>query len=1022
MSGRQVPGKPSWYFTPDGIFRRVVTGKGENRNESIQQLTDWTPEVTRYVVGKTIEGETIRTRYTVRVGEQTQTFSQDDLRDGKAWDNFHYAAGQGDRQVCSALADIVRLLGRDLGETLDCPIWRGDDLVMPPDDLMPDGYRMTGDAVPSDLLGIAADNPKLALMLGFSYGAPYVAPLSRQPFVVHSPGTAGQGKTSGMWAAASLWGRPAVGGSLIPSWNTTTTAVFSRLGRLAVLPAFYDDLHAAGFTPDQLRKLLFGVTQGGARQRADRHGEERRSRHWAGVLFSSGNMSMLGMLGTVGEVARRVVEIPAPVVSTGAAADAVKELAQRAYGTFRPVPVAEMARVVEWAERKLSDIIGPDASGVSVGIMRCIALGVAGAWHLSGEDRELTGAALEAAREVLANQCAEAIEAGATAGEKFLEAARQMVVSRNLYPTRQERRDIPPGAVKPEIHGFYEPPDLYIMTTRVQAIADLAGLNDAQVALRELKASGHLITQPNARQLRRQFRMGTERFDVYHLRLNEVEKTPFSGLPESPVTDGETFPSPSYKGEFASVTSVTSVSAGQTYENLTLPTSVNEVTSVSAGQSVAGGADTAGATAATGGAVSGKVPLTRADTANTGDTARGTYIGESGGDTAPATSGGSVSGGGVPAPRSPGDVRRAQQRTLLAEQVEYMRTTLARVGAFPDATEKDLVAAVRTFSAALDGLAYAGVPSRVGQLLFEKLTAQYGSIPVLGEPPNQPVKHEDVRTVFNMLDQSADATARRYVVGMDVNAQFLAAAGSVELGTGDPVESEDWRAVLKLPGYVQLAEPVEIGPRCTVEAGRWLANPMALYLTQRGTDLAVTRGYHWPKKRRWLNVWATRLRNARKDLKDRPDRPSQMAYAAVKLIYATFLGGWLVSDGRDGRNHYNKTNLLRPDWLHMVHSTARANMLRALDKASVRPFATLADAAYFLVDDVMEPRGLTISDQPGKWKAHRLGETAPMVTIQINRKPVRTTLAEQIERGSLGNISQVIKALHEERLNREESA
>jgi uncharacterized protein (DUF927 family) len=72
---------------------------------------------------------------------------------------------------------------------------------------------------------------------------------------------------------------------------------------LAVVPAFYDDLHAAGFTPDQLKKLIFGLTQGGSRQRSDRNGEERRSRYWSGVLFSTGNNSILGMLGTVGEVA-----------------------------------------------------------------------------------------------------------------------------------------------------------------------------------------------------------------------------------------------------------------------------------------------------------------------------------------------------------------------------------------------------------------------------------------------------------------------------------------------------------------------------------------------------------------------------------------------------------------------------------------------------------------------------------------------------------------------------------------------
>jgi hypothetical protein len=167
----RVPGKPGWIFDKTGIYRKVATRKGADGDADdpprYDQLTDWAPTVERYVVGKTVEGETIRTRYTVRVGDQTQTFSQDDLRDGRAWDNFHQAAGQGDRQVAGALADIVRLLGRDLGETVDCPMWEGDQLVMPPADLMPSGYEQTGHEMSAELLGIACDNPKLALVLGF---------------------------------------------------------------------------------------------------------------------------------------------------------------------------------------------------------------------------------------------------------------------------------------------------------------------------------------------------------------------------------------------------------------------------------------------------------------------------------------------------------------------------------------------------------------------------------------------------------------------------------------------------------------------------------------------------------------------------------------------------------------------------------------------------------------------------------------------------------------------------------------
>jgi hypothetical protein len=187
---------------------------------------------------------------------------------------------------------------------------------------------------------------------------------------------------------------------------------------------------------------------------------------------------------------------------------------------------------------------------------------------------------------------------------------------------------------------------------------------------------------------------------------------------------------------------------------------------------------------------------------------------------------------------------------------------------------------------------------------------------------------------------------------------------------------------------------------------------MALYLAQRG-GLAVADGWVWPEHRRWLNAWKSAMLRARTALMVREDLPSQVALAVLKSVYAAFLGGWLNS-GTD-RGNYNRTKTLRPDWMHMIHSTARANALRALDKASVAPFATLADAAYFLVDDVMDPKGITLSAQPGKWKAHRIGRTTD-TTWTTNRrtgKPVPATLAALVARGQLGTISEGIQHLDE---------
>jgi len=962
---RAVPGKPGWFFEEGtGVFRSVSRGKGEERSSELVEVIDWCPKVLRYVVGRDSAGNVIRTRYTVQVGAQTHTFSQEDLREGRAWDNFHHATGYGDRQVAGALADIVRLQGREMAPTIDVPLWNGDQLVFPPADLLPDGYEMTGRAVPVELVDIASRNPKLALQLGFAYAAPYVSPLRRQPFIVHLSGTAAMGKTTGHWAAASFYGRPDIDGPLTPSWNATTNVIYARLGKLAVLPAFYDDLHAANFTTTQLRSLLFGITQGGSRGRADRTGEERRSRHWAGVVFSTGNKSILGMLGTAPEVSRRVVEIPAPIVSDAESADRVQELAQEVYGTWSPVPIAAMQEAVAWAERMLRPILAHAVDGVALGIMRCVALGVAGAWCVGGKD--LAGPALDAARELLADQVMETREAGGSIGDKFLEAARQIVIaSAGHFPTREEWKNYPSDRPKPIIHGFHESPDLYILTNYVGTIATLAGLDDATVALRELKTAGRLRTDRG--RLAKKVRAGDSSPRVYHLVLSEDGPVDITLYGDNATGD----------------TGDTGDSAGQ---RLYAGAGTGGDTGDSAGQRVNGVSPLPGVTPGTGAA---PMAATRENA------------------TVP----------GVPAQRGRGDaspvspVQRGQ-RTAVVEQAEHLRRALAKVELVPDgATEADFETAAKVFGVALDGLAFAGPPARVGQLLFEKLTAQYGAVPVVGTPPTQPVKADQVVTMFNLLDRSAEPSAHRFVVGLDVNAQFLAAAGSAELGTGEPVEGVE----LALPGYVQLGEEVTVGPGCVLRPGTWLANPMANYLASVVGDLPVTAGYHWPSHRRWLSLWASRVRRARADLLGRPDMPSQIALRALKLTYASFLGGWMNSGPE--RGNWNHTDTLRPDWMHHVHSLARANMLRALGKAKPGPFATLADAAYFLVDDPMQPKGLTLSEQPGKWKAVRIGHAAEQAAITVAGRLKVTTLAAEIEAGRLGNVAKVVNALHEQRAN-----
>lgn len=987
-----VPGKPSYrygWITSDDTgesSRGIAQWQGQGENRALRPVLPWIPKVTRYITSKDSKGKILEARYTLVIGGHEDTIDADELLQAEAWKRWPGAVGVHDRPLREVLAIIVQAEASQLAQTPAVPYWDGDQLVMPGADLLARGYGERYDSGEvGELLAIATANPKLALLLGFSYGAPYVEPLARQPFWACPSGDSSKGKTTALLAATSLHGKPGKSGAN-RSWNATVNGVNILLGQLAVMPAFLDEIHMAGFTPATLKKAVHTTCDGADRFTSSRTRKMKDSPPWYGVLFSTGNLSVTGMCPQP-EIAVRVVEVPAPIVANSATSKRVKEIARRNYGWWRPIPLAEMSQAIAIAE----GLIGmPEDGGAAERIVENLALGVAGAFALGG--KPMADAALGAARELLAVQVDELTDEGAKPCEKLVEELRQALIARPFkFPAPSEydgwltAEKAPHGLA---IEGFHEDGTVRVLTKFMDSIARDAGLDNARIALRELKEAGALRVGvekdgDGRARLRKRIRLGGKRFDVYEIDLTYDENAKNTGTTGTTGTN-------------------TVVSAGQSVDfGWSQPVPVPDPVPV-----VTGTTPDAGTTAYT------QVPLT--DEPGTSENAPVPVVPAGPGPAGPSNPGPS---NGV---ASLGDARRAAQRAELAEQLANFRRVIVRSDRFPDADEAALVAGLRTFSAALDGLSFAGAPARVGQLLFEKLSAQYGSVPVLGAPPNQPVESHRVVTMFNMLDQSADPAAHEYVVGLDVNAQFLAAAGTADLGTGDPEPvgplGDDWREALKLPGYVQLAEDVAVGPGCVLRAGEVIANPMALYLMQRDGVLPVTGGYRWPERRRWLALWATWVRRARGDLMERSDVPSAMALVALKAVYAAFLGGWMNS-GQD-RGGYNSTNTLRPDWMHMVHSVARANALRALDKATVRPFATLADAAYFLTNDVMDPRGLTLSTQPGKWKLHRLGRPSESVAIEVQRQPRVTTLAEQIERGSIGNVSKVVKALDDQHRGR----
>lgn len=211
------------------------------------------------------------------------------------------------------------------------------------------------------------------------------------------------------------------------------------------------------------------------------------------------------------------------------------------------------------------------------------------------------------------------------------------------------------------------------------------------------------------------------------------------------------------------------------------------------------------------------------------------------------------------------------------------------------------------------------------------------------------------------------------VVGADVNAQYVASAGSVELGEGSPLHYEAGETlpegVYKLPGWVRLRSAVEEAPHgLDLPAGMWLPTPLAVYLTRdKALTLDVDEALVWERRRKALGSLARTFRDWAAELKADDTAAGRTALAMVKTVYTKALTGYLAS--RD--ESLTPPLWRRPDWSALVKAQAEANALRGLDRVPsgcvVR--AKYADAVYV---EQIEGADLAAWDrldpvQPGRW-------------------------------------------------------
>lgn len=222
-------------------------------------------------------------------------------------------------------------------------------------------------------------------------------------------------------------------------------------------------------------------------------------------------------------------------------------------------------------------------------------------------------------------------------------------------------------------------------------------------------------------------------------------------------------------------------------------------------------------------------------------------------------------------------------------------------------------------------------PGHTGLALLQRLSVAHADwliYPTSDLAHGLPVAHP----ANHWYDRDAAAAPLGWLHAYDVRAAYLAAAARVNLGCGELVEAEDWRAAGQHGVYHVDAEPGAV-----LIDGGWYDRAALVAARCQSQPFTVDAGWRFAEYHRPLDQWAARVWAAR-------EATTGLAREAIKACYVAAIGSF----GRAG------TAQSRPLWhAAIVAEAARhswANLRRVTAYGEV-PIGLRVDAVYALSDD-----------------------------------------------------------------------
>jgi hypothetical protein len=170
------------------------------------------------------------------------------------------------------------------------------------------------------------------LMLAF--GSPLLHFLDQFGVLFNLYGTGGEGKSSSLELATSVWGKPNVSHLTV---TDTYNSMYVKLGMINNLPVSFDEI--TNITAENLSDFVYNLTTGRPKDALTKDRElKEHNLHWQTFVLSTSNNSLYGKLKTLsaGNNAHgyRILEFPAPLPSEEVNKKMMrnKEILQENYG------------------------------------------------------------------------------------------------------------------------------------------------------------------------------------------------------------------------------------------------------------------------------------------------------------------------------------------------------------------------------------------------------------------------------------------------------------------------------------------------------------------------------------------------------------------------------------------------------------------------------------------------------------------------------------------------------------------